>query len=91
MNGQRLESRKGLVQCRAKALNRIFEKADALIKHLELNSALAQAPQPTGAKDPQVTEMFRLKALADLFDQFAKSAGVTEPVTVTTVTGKRKR
>jgi len=73
-----------LVQRRAKALNRIFEKADALIKHLDLEPALAEALQPKGAKDPQVTEMFRLEALADLFDQLAGSAGVTEPVTAVT-------
>jgi hypothetical protein len=75
-----------LVQRRAKALNRIFEKADALIKHLDLSPALTEALQPRGAKDPQVIEMFRLEALADLFDQLAESAGVPKSAAVTAVT-----
>jgi len=73
-----------LVQRRAQAINRIMAKAEALIKHLDLDPALIEALQPKGAKDPQVIEMFRLEALANLFDELAISAGITEPVTVVT-------
>jgi hypothetical protein len=75
-----------LVQRRAVALNRITERAAALVKQLRLDPALSEALRPTGAKDPQVTEMFRLEAVANLFDQLAQSAGLPESATVTAVT-----
>lgn len=73
-----------LVQRKALAINRIMAKAEALAKHLDLDLALIEALRPTGAKDPQVIEMFRLEALANLFDQLAISAGIPEPVTAVT-------
>src|SRR5687768_4278192 len=73
-----------LVQRKAIAFSRILAKAEALIKRIGLDPELIEALQPKGAKDPQVIEMFRLEALADLFDELALSAGITEPVTTVT-------
>lgn len=67
-----------LVQHRAQAINRIMERAAALIKRIDLDPALLEALQPKGVKDPQVVEMFRLEALANLFDELAFSAGIIE-------------
>jgi hypothetical protein len=76
-----------LIQRKAQAINRIMAKAEALAKHLDLDPALIDSLQPKGVKDSQVIEMFRLEGLANLFDQLAISAGISEPVTVVTPAG----
>lgn len=73
-----------LVQRKAQAINRIMEKAKALAELLDFDPALIEALQPKGAKDTQVIEMFRLEALANIFDELARAAGVKEPVTAVT-------
>jgi len=74
-----------LIKRKAEALNRILAKAAALVQRIKLDPALTDALQPKGIKDPQVLEMMRLEALADLFDQLAWSAGIEEPAPAVTV------
>lgn len=68
-----------LVTRKAKAINHIVERAEGLVRQLELDPALIEALQPKGAKNPQVIEMFRLEALATLMDALTESAGVPMP------------
>jgi len=63
-----------LAQRKAIALNRIVVSADALASHLKLPTALTDAlKQPV--KDPQVREMSRLEAIADLLAALEVSSG----------------
>lgn len=73
-----------LAQRKATATQRIITQASALAAHLDLDPKLAEALQPKGIKDPQVADMLRLEALADLLDRFAADASVTEPVSMET-------
>ena len=75
-----------LIKRKAEALNRILAKAAALVQRIKLDPALTDALQPKGIKDPQVLEMMRLEALADLFDQLAWSAGIDEEEPAAAVT-----
>jgi hypothetical protein len=67
-----------LAKRRAVAIDRIVNRATALVQHLELDPALAEALQPKTIKDPQAAEMIRLEALATLIDQMAINAGVPD-------------
>ena len=70
-----------LAKRKATATQRIITTATRLAAFLELDPKFADALQPKGIKDPDVVDMMRLEAVADVLDQVGANAGLTEPVT----------
>lgn len=63
-----------LIKRKAIAVNRIVERAGALVKRLELDPVLVAALEPK-VKDTETADMLRMEALGTLIAELALSAG----------------